>query len=141
MERFLVRLLISFIVILTVVSATQTVKAADKLPLKRGTYVEENALHNLKNQDILPSAATIYYDGKGLNTEHVKSTITRVRKTDNVYFISEQLKSLEGDSGGKSYSSRCTITINSRTSFSISDIKINDEPPDQKISTYHWFQD
>ncbi len=140
MNKVLTMLLTVF-VIFAALGAAQTVVAADKLPLKRGTYVEESALHIMKNQDILPTAATIYYDGKGLNSEHVGSTITHVRKRGNVYFISEQLKGLEGDSGEKTYSSRCTITIKSRTSFSISDIKINDEPPDEKVSTYHWVQD
>jgi hypothetical protein len=141
MKNIAVKLSIPFFVIMTTLSSAKTVKAVDKLPLKHGTYVMESALNDMKNRAILNSADTFYYDGKGLNSDRLRSTIIHVRKRGNVYFITEKLEGLDAAGGDETYSSRCTITIKSRTSFSISDIKINDEPPDKKISTYRWVQD
>ena len=58
-----------------------------------------------------------------------------------MYFITEKLRGYDATDDDDTYSSRCTIIIKSRTLFTISNIKINDEPPDKIVSTYHWVRE
>jgi hypothetical protein len=122
--------------ILSALCAVQTVNAADKIPLKRGIYVLEGV--PCKDAD---TASTLNFNGNGFNSAHVGATIINIRNNGNIYHITQKFEGLGGVGGEGTYTGQWTVTIKSRTSFSISDAKIGGKPLDNPPSTYRYCHD
>lgn len=132
MKNAVVRVLAVFVIL---ACTAQTVRAVEKIPLKHGIYVKEGVL--CENAD---TASTLNFDGNGFNGAHVGATIINIRNNGNIYYIKQKFEGLGGVGGDGTYTGQWTVTIKSRTSFSISDVRIGNELIDKDVTTYRWCQ-
>lgn len=135
MKSAFIRVLMVFVIMLALCAA-QTVRAADKLPLKHGIYVKQGI-----PCDDADNASALNFDGNGFNSAHVGATITNINNNGNIYHITQKFEGLGGVGGEGTYTGQWTVTIKNRTSFSISDVKIGKEPLDKTTSTYRYCHD
>lgn len=114
MKSASVKVLMVF-VILTALSAAQTVIAGEPLPLKHGLYVPEDC----PCESINNAMDLRYYSGKGLGMgSGTKCTIINVRNNGNVYYITQKVIYEDKLEGTPAKTINETITIKNITAFS-----------------------
>ena len=117
--------------VLALLLNTQVIIAGELIPLRQGIYVREPD----KCSDFSLASMTIF-DGHGFQGGHTTAKITDIRKNGNMYYTTERVKFT--DPGSKPYTRKMKVTVINKTTFSLSDIWNEGQPPYLKTETYHW---
>jgi len=133
MRNVVVRMLIISL-ILTALGTAPTVQAAElKLPLQYGLYLPAG-VECPKQGETPASSLACYYHRQGLNIPRCRCQITQARNDGNVYHLTQKCLCR----GEDNLNITLTITIKSKTSFSLLNDEWEQKRTGKKETVYHY---
>ena len=127
------RMIPLLIILTTLCSVGTSTAAATKLPLQPGLYVPEG-VECPKAGEPSDAAVSAYYHEEGLSLPHRRCKLLHVRHEGQVYYLTQRCLCRGEDFLTLDF----TVTIHSRTSFSVINTDWEQKRTGKKETVYHY---